>query len=168
MRILGRVWVVMMVCCLFLSSCGREEKSAEEILGTLCEVAGELPDGEIYRLSAEEGEDGYLSAELFGSLYGEDGKELFSSGILEDCAIYLSSFEAPYEIAVFRAYSRSDADSVAALCLTRADELQVALHRTEWESLASSAHVVVRGRWVVFLVTDNQEEAEARALRLLR
>ena len=169
MRRIWRFLALGLAMALFLASCGRRgEKSAEEILREICEAAGELPEGAIYRLAAEEGEADYLSPQLVHSLYGEEGDEILASKILADAALYLSSFASPYEIAVFHTYSRSDADSVAAMCLSRADELQVARHRTEWESLVSSLRIVVRGRWVVVLVTDNQEEAEAEVLRLLR
>ena len=167
MKRAGRLLALVLSIGLLVSSCGRREATAWEILLSLCETAGELPTGEIYHAAAEEGARGYLSPEMIESLYGEEGKEVFGE-LLLDYAIYLSSFAAPYEIAVLRAHSTTDAHRVAELCLSRADELQVALHRTEWETLGSSIEVVVRGRWVVMLVTDSNESLKESAVRAVR
>ncbi len=167
MKRAGGVLALVLSICLLASSCGRKEQTAWEILLSLCETAGELPTGEIYHAAAEEGARGYLSPEMIESLYGEEGREIFGE-LIPDYAIYLSSFAAPYEIAVLHTYSATDAHRVAELCLARADELQVALHRTEWENLGSSIRVVVRGKWVVMMVTDSNEMLEEKAVRLVR
>lgn len=162
-----RLLVLLVVFCFVASSCGRKERFARDILLELCETAGDLPTGEIYHAAAEEGESGYLSSEMIESLYGEEGKGIFEE-TLKDYAVYLSSFAVPCEIAVLHTYSATDAHRVAAMCFSRADEIQVALHRTEWERMGESIEVVVRGRWVVMIVTEANEEVKAQALRQIR
>ena len=156
--------MLCVVCFYCLSSCSASERSAEEILFALCDEAGTLPAGEIYRMGAEEGSEGYLPPSLRDVLYGEEAAELFC--LMEDYALYLSSFAAPREIAVFRLRSASDAERVAAMCLRRADTLQVLLHSTAFWELTDSVRVICKGKTVIMGLTDQPDEWERAALRL--
>ena len=89
-----------------------------------------LPSGQIYRSDASEGEAAYFS-------------------LLEEYAIYLSSRESPYEIAVLRCYARSDTDRIAEMCLVRVEHLRIGLAGTPYRAHADAATVRVEGRTVI-------------------
>ncbi len=143
--------VLIFICLaliLCVSSCG-ERESAEDILYRIC-ADSELPSGETYLRGAEEGSAGYLDASVIKSLYGEDGEAAFL--LLEDYAIYLSSFAAPCEVAVLVCYSASDTECVAELCLERIETLKVILRDTEFFDVMQRASVTIKGRTVVMKI----------------
>lgn len=143
---------LLIIICLALifcvASCGARE-SAEDILYSICAEA-ELPSGVTYLRGAAEGSAGYLDAGVIESLYGEDGEAAFL--LLEDYAIYLSSFAVPYEVAVLECYSASDTERVAELCLERIDVLKVILRDTEYFDVMQRASVKIKGRTVVMKI----------------
>lgn len=142
--------LALALCAVFLCACatdGGSGKGAGEVLGDLMAQSGSLPVGVIYSKSAGEGTDGHFSPKLARTMYGERAEELLS--LTEDFAIYVSSFGIPAEIAVFKCYSRSDAERIGAMCLSRAESVRVLLRSTEWRGLADGASVRVDGRWVI-------------------
>ena len=149
------VVLILTVCfiAVFLLSCAREQRSAEEVLSSLMADNQGLPAGEIYQKNAKEGENAYFSQSLCESMYGSRAAELLT--VTEDFAIYMSSAAAPYEIAVFKCYSSTDAEKIAAVCMSRAEDLRVLLSKTEWRELCDSAKIKVDGRIVVMTVTGN-------------
>ncbi len=155
-------------CCALpcLAACKRQELGAEDILYELKAECAELPQGRVYLSGAEEGEDSFLSPSLIRSLYGEEGEENLAR--TEEYAIYLSSFAAPYEIAVFQCYSSQDADRIVALCLSRSDEIRVGLRETTYEKLSDCVRIVSKGRYVVMMITEESETLQQKALRLIR
>ena len=137
---------------LLLPSCSRRGASAEELLYKICADA-ELPAGKTYLCSAAEGDAAYLSPDTAETLFGADSvKEIFP--LIEDYAIYIST-AIPQEIAVFRAYSRSDTDALAAMCLSRIDTLSVLLNGT---SLAADSEIIKRGKYVIMLFGNDTKE----------
>jgi hypothetical protein len=136
-----------------LLSCRAESQSAEELLSSLMADTQGLPAGNIYVKGAEEGESAYFSQSLCESMYGARAFELLT--FTEDFAIYMASVAAPYEIAVFKCYSATDAEKLAAVCMSRAQDLRVILSKTEWRELCDSAKIKVDGRIVVMTVTGN-------------
>ncbi len=155
---------ILALAVLFCPSCGRKNASAEEILYKIC-ASLELPAGKTYLLEATEGEENYLSPDTAQGLYGSSSvKEDFP--LIEDYAIYLSS-SLPCEIAVFKCYSRSDTDSVSAMCLERADELAVLMKNTELNGISQSATVITDKKYVVMLLCEDTEKAREIALRAL-
>ena len=135
-------------CLCFCVGCS-DERRAEDMLIDICSEL-ELPAGETYLCGAEEGSEGYLPEDTMGFMYGKDAKERFS--LLEDYAIYISSFAAPYEVAVLKCRSVSDTDTLAAMCLERADCLKVLLRDTEYAELARGARIYTEGRFVVMIM----------------
>ena len=163
--LLKRLSLILVCFCLLLcSSCGQREIDTERILGELLPVAGDLPQGEIYRSDAEEGCEGFLAPTLRDVLYGEDSSECFA--LLEGYAIYLSSFAYPCEIGVFCLRSASDADRITAMCLERADTLRVLLRETEFSKMAESIRVICRGRLVIMGLVADAARFESEAYRL--
>ena len=150
-------FILIVVSVLFLAvslvSCKGESRSAEEMLSSLMADTQGLPAGEIYVKGAKEGESAFFSQSLCESMYGARAAELLT--LTEDFAIYMASVVAPYEIAVFKCYSATDAEKLAALCRKRAEELRVLLSKTEWRELCDSAKIKVDGRIVVMTVTGN-------------
>ena len=155
------VWLtVSLVAC--STGSGR---SAEDILYEICNDM-ELPAGSTYLSAAEEGSEKYLSDHLIESLYGKKAKEENFS-LIEDYAIYLSSFAAPYEVAIFKCFSSSDTDTVASMCLQRADVLAVVLRDTGFSYLSERVNVTVRGHFVVMLVAEDIDLAEEVVLKAI-
>ena len=145
--------ILLTFICAFSGSCGKESASAEEMLSSLMAKTKGLPAGQIYVKDAFEGEKEYFSRSLCESMYGEDAYGLLA--VVEDYAIYMSSAQAPYEIAVFKCFSSTDAEKIGTLCLERAEFLRVILGKTEWRALVDSASVTVSGRTVIMTVVGD-------------
>lgn len=143
------ILIFLCIALVFCFASCKERMSAEDTLYRIC-ADSELPSGETYLKSSEEGSIGYLDGNMITSLYGKEGRTAFA--LLEDYAIYLSSFAEPYEIAVFRCYSRSDTDTIAKLCLSRIEELRVILRDTEYFVLVDRASVTVKGKTVIMKI----------------
>lgn len=110
-----------------------------------------LPRGEVYHSGTVAGESGYFSPHLMATVYGETAEERCFP-LIEEYAIYLSSFAEPCEIAVFRCYARSDADRIAEMCLSRIEQLRVLLAGTSYRSRVDQATVRVDGKLVVMQI----------------
>lgn len=160
--------VTCLICglCFCCSSCARTERTCEVLLGELMGMARELPAGQLYYARAEEGSAEYPSAALLEALYGEESIALFDA--LEDYALYLSSFAVPCEIAVIRAYSSDDANSIAAMGLQRIESLRLALRGTDFCESEDSAFVICHGKYVVIMIAEHAEALRDEALSLLR
>ena len=141
--------IILSLAILFGALSCRQSERAEDMLYRICTEL-ELPSGETYLKSAEEGSTGYLDQSMINTLYGKEGASVFL--LIEDYAIYLSSFAVPYEVAVFKCYSRSDSDSVAELCLERIETLKVILRDSEHFELVQRARVEIKGRYVVMKI----------------
>ena len=140
----------MVLALLFASACSGGSKSCEEALYGIC-AEMKLPAGQTYLSGAEEGSDKYLSEDTINTLYGERAYgELFP--LIEEYAIYISSFAEPYEAAVFKCRSRSDTDLIAEMCFARTDILKVILRDTEFAELVQEARVSVKGKLVFMII----------------
>lgn len=151
--------VFIFLISVFCTGCSSgEDAHCEDILPELLAVSGEdfEGNGEIYFGNSAEGELGYLSESMKAKLYGESEAELAFSKI-EDYALFLSS-RVPGEIAIFKCYSASDTDTVAAMCLERADTLKVALRGSEWEGKSEKIRVTIHRRYVVMSFTDHSQK----------
>ena len=91
----------------------------EDVIAAMTEKEIGLFSGRTYSLSKEKGSDGYLSDEMLLSLYG------FDRGLsgLSDGAVCLSSFYAPFELAVFVSDSTSCAEDIALCFKNRLSDL---------------------------------------------
>lgn len=162
-----QVWAgILCLCLLFGTSCAPRRVSAAELLTELQSELQELPEGKVYLCAAEEGSDGFFSPALREVMYGEGTEEIFS--LIEDYAIYLSSFATPCEIAVFCLRSASDAAEVVAMCLARADALRVLLRETGASDMKDSIRIVSKGKIVLMGMTNAPDAWERRAHRLIR
>ena len=154
--------LLVIALCIALSSCARSVPSVSDVLRELQVSCGELPAGWSYRMGAEEGSSYYLPPSVIRANYGEDAEAIL--GCAEDYAIYVSSFAAPYEIAVFLARTRTHADEIAVLCLARRDLLQELLCETEYAAMADQFCIVQKGRFVIMGLTDDADAFRQAAL----
>ena len=110
---------LIFLCSLALISCGYSNKDCKSVYEDYKRAYGELPSGALYIKGAREWEDGYMTEELFSSLY-QGQRELTELDLIEDCAIYLSS--SPYffgEIGIFLCYGNADTEAIAKMCHRR-------------------------------------------------
>ena len=147
-------FLILAIC---LYGCARAEISAEEVLYSVCAEL-ELPSGETYLSFADEGSRGYFSAEKMREIYGKEAEKVFS--LTSEYAVFFSSFAYPYEVAVLKCRSRSDTYAAAALLSRRADEVSIALRDTEFSDAADKGITVIKGRFVIFIRSDDHEGAK--------
>lgn len=157
--------IILTVSLLLLCSCASEEKRCEDIALSLCAEL-ELPAGQLYCKDESAEPPRTLPADTVKIMYGNEGERVF--GLLEDYAIYLCETGMPYEVAVFRTYSVSESDSVALLCLERADTLSVLLRDGEYADTVRNAKILSRGRYTVMVIAPDFEKAEEIAERLIK
>ena len=138
--------VLAFAVCVSLFGCGEPQRSCAEMLDDLLSDTP-LPAGERYACGADEGATGYLSPESARALYGEDASEILL--LCEDFAIFLSSRPNPFEAAVFRCYSSTDAEIVAEMLLQRIADVQISLRSTSIAGAYDTAYVEIRGRDVI-------------------
>lgn len=154
-RIFALCLCIATVFC--FSSCNSDDK---ESLDILCELLvfskGKISEPEgVYTTDAEEGDPAYFSEEMKKSLYGEKrASECFE--IIEDCAVFVSGRGAE-ELAVFKCYSRSDTDAVAAMCLERSESLRVALKQIKNQDTSKTTQIEIHGRYVLFSFMGRSE-----------
>ena len=115
-----------------LSSCA-EDRSAEDILLSITNGIDDLPYGNLYLKSAEEGSAMHLPEASLISLYGEDAIG-YEFTLIEDYAIYLCT-KSPSEVAVFKCYTHSDTELIATMCLKRIDTLRILLEGTPYKDI---------------------------------
>jgi hypothetical protein len=156
MRKFSRFVLLVFAFLFALSSCGGKEKSTSEMLEAVLSEIEKLPEGSFIREGSVEGSDEYLSEDLCTTLYGERAvSDVFP--LIEDFAIYLCSFEYPFEVAIFKCYSRSDTDSVAEMCFLRGDVVKVLLHSEGINDV--SLRVARKGRYVFMYIGREPQEA---------
>ncbi len=150
-KIVLLTFILALILALF-SSCGESnKKSAEDILLSITKDLDALPYGNLYLKSAEEGEQEHLNTDAIASLYHEGANE-YEFTLIEDFALYLCPKE-PCEVAVFKCYSKSDTDLIAAMCLSRIDMLSTALEETPYSDIPKNAKVDIKGRFVTVVMT---------------
>ena len=141
---------ISLAIVLVFCACSQPREHAEELLRREMARIDGLPQGEIYYSFAVEGEVGYLSERLIATLYGPHAIHRCFP-LIEEYAIYLSSFAEPCEIAVFRCYEKSDADRIAEMCLSRIDEIRISLGSIGFRG-EGKTEVLVCGRLVTMRI----------------
>ena len=163
-KVLSCFFVIAFI--LSASSCN-ETPSCSFLIAKMLAVSGEDIDGNgyLYYASAEEGSTEYFSQELYSAMYGEDSKTRYFSKI-EDFAVFVSQRTAG-ELALFKCYSRSDADDIAKMCLIRADSIKVALRGSESAEKSKNIKVGIYGKIVVFYFVEQPQKAENKLKGLI-
>ena len=143
--------------CALLASCSKKDATVEAVLERIYDELSPVPAGELYLSTSAAGTRHFISPALFCSLYG-DGKEVSCAGAIEEYALYLSSFSAPFEIAVFKCYSPSDTEKVERMCVLRLDALRRYFSTAEHKKIIDSAVVIRDGRFVVMALGDTEDD----------
>ena len=152
------VWFLLAIFfVLSLVACSKDDVTAEEVLERICDELSPTPAGELYLSTSIEGEKHFMSSTLFSTVYG-DGKSAPDTKIIEEYAIYLSSFSYPFEIAVFKCFSPSDTDKIERLCISRLGVLQRHFSTTEHGTIIDNALVIKDGRFVVMVICDTADD----------
>ena len=138
-----------------LCSCQKESRSCEELLLSALEygIDGYRNSGVVFLADAEENSAFYMSELQKNNAYGEKFKPAIDA--CEDFAIYFSA-SSPYEIAIFKCYSKNDAEDILRMCYERSDDKKVGLRFTEWEEASKHIEVLAYKRFVFFIFTDSQ------------
>lgn len=155
----------LIISLLSLSSCAKESLSAEELLSALKKELPSLSYGTLYLSDADEGTEHYMSSALFSVIYG-DGSEP-PLHLIEEYAIYLSSFLVPCELAVFKCYSSSDAPKIEKMCLLRISFLKKHFKGSEYEAALDAAAIVRSGRFVIFAISPSSTDLHPIILNAL-
>ena len=153
-----RAPLLILSILLLLCSCAKEQATAAQVLDALVAVEIGLPAGQIYLSAASEDDASYLSPDLVAALYGE-GELPWQLSLIEDYGLFLSTAQHPCEFAVFRVRARSDTDDVAAMCLTRLDDLRMHYKDSAYAAYLQNARVVVSGKYVLLLISSDPEHA---------
>ena len=134
----------------------------KEVISAMLETELELLSGRVYSLSEEKGSDGYLSDEMLLSLYGFDRG---LSGLVGG-AVCLSSFYAPFELAVFLCDSTACTEDVALCFKNRLTVLYnnavtssafCEMTAEEYRAYINGAAVVISGRYVALIISSDTE-----------
>ena len=153
-----RLLLLFLILCLAFCSCGRESVEADTVLKNIIENEKKLPVGQIYRKGAEEGKNDYLSGDMICILYGAKA-DISYFPMIEDYTIYISSFAEPFEVAIFKCYSKSDVDSIIKLCFLRGDSIKSLINHVKGCEEVS-VKVTSKGRYVCMYVGTDPEGAE--------
>lgn len=165
MTFFKRIFIILLVVLCVFCSCKKSLANCEELLMFSVEYGIEnyADNGKVFLKSAEEGDAFFISHKIKKIMYGERFVDALDK--TEDFAIYVSA-STPYEIAIFKCYSRNDTEKLLQMCYERADELKVALRFGKWES--ATKDILIRGykNYVVFLFTDSADRNEDIAYNL--
>ena len=136
------------------------------VLSAMLSFADEHPAGKTYHLSAEAGEDDYLSGTLQEMLYGE--LSLTPNDGVADFALYLSQTTVPFELAVFRCTTGRKATEIAKTCETRIRTLRHYFRGQEEEVILASGRVLIYENFVLMAISTDADILIAEAKRVIR
>lgn len=164
-RIIGFIMAVLIFSSC-LCSCDKDTRTAQGILERILENEKKLPDGQAYLAGAFSGDKEYFSEEMISSMYGVKAKKEFFS-LVEDYAVYISSFANAFEVAVFKCYSKSDVDSICEMCFLRGDTIKSVIgHQKRFENI--KVNVIFCNRYVCMYVGEYPDEAEKAFLNAVK
>lgn len=147
-----------------LSSCGRV-RPPDAVWADFA-ARYPLPPGKVYDSTAAEGEETYLSPEIFSQFNarpdGTDDRE-----DVEQCIIWKGSAgDRVTEAAVFLCRDRERAERISLLCMRRLAMIRGLCSYTD-TSCADTAVIRLHGRYVIFLVLPENDRAWNTMNRLL-
>jgi len=158
--------LLMVLPLLLMSiSCSRKEVTPTELVLALSGIELPLPDGQVYRTDAAEGDQAYLPWEMLTAAYGFPSEY---DGIIS-AAIWLSTFCHPCEFAVFHCKTDKSAEDVALFCRVRTDILKSSaaeaasfcgLSADEYLGYVNNAAVIISGRYVALIISSDIQAAK--------
>lgn len=147
-----------LLCCLiFLGGCyGKSDLGADQLFEKIRTVES-IPRCEIYRYSADETQNRYLSR-----LYSSDESYVFPAiAFCDDYLICLYEGNDIWEVHIFRTVSIYDNKRIEEMLITRRDLLQssdnFAYYSESTQKRVSTAQVFSYRNFVILAVTDQNE-----------
>ncbi|MBE6779501.1 MAG: DUF4358 domain-containing protein [Ruminococcaceae bacterium] len=161
--------LLMALTLLFTVGCGGEKSfpdnlSCEDIVAAY-QSAGEKPEYEKFYRKSENNLDAFsMSLWADGSFQECDELEL-----LEDYAIYLGSGADTYEVTVLKAKNEADTEKLIDLIKRRKKTLEngdKGMYDQSFETKMANSVVKTDGKFVIFLITDDNDAAIKAAEKL--
>ena len=143
---------------LLVACAPREYLSCRAVLYAMMKAEIALPAGQIYDLSAPEGDSEYFDERIINSLWGEGSPPPMRQGWI-DLALFLPSSGHPCELAVFLCDSPDTATDTARLLCRRLDVIRSNKKNAEYSVMLDSASVTIVGNYVILAVSSDTEKA---------
>lgn len=158
-KLIKKTVFLLLSLSILLCSCNASQVKCETLLLYALDygIDGYKDNGNIFLKSAEEGDAFFISQKVKKTMYGERFFDCLEAS--EDYAIYVSA-STPYEIAIFKCFSRNDIDNILRMCYERADELKVALRFGKWAQASKSILISEFKNYILFLFTESGERNE--------
>lgn len=143
-----------------LPACGNQDpqKNCREILSAVTKAEIGIPAGKFYSLSADKGDDEFLSESLISSLFGGGSYPEIANDWL-DCALYLSLGSHPCEFAVILCNSRDTAEDTARLLGSRLSAIKITKTEPQYQKMIDAAKVAVIGNYALLIISSDSENA---------
>lgn len=158
--------LLYILSALLLFSCARQA-SAGEILTAALAAESTLPPLYICESGAAESSGKYADPALLAAMFGEDG-EFPEEALLTEYAFYVS--KSPSRICEFAVFIVSDplhSMAVERACRRRADAMKNAANEGLLPEYAANAEVIVRGRYIIYSLSENSESTADAAVCLI-
>ena len=151
-----------------LCSCADEKKapSCLSVLEAMTSAEVGLPAGRIYSLSVSDTDDGYLSASLIKSLYGNGSLPAVSESWI-DCAVFISTLGHPCEFAVVYCSDRNAAEDTARLFSSRLNSIKSLKSDEEYSNMLDRAQISICGNFVLMTISSDPQNALKIAKKLI-
>ena len=152
-------FAILILFCL-LTSCAEQESppTCREILSAVTEVEVGLPSGKFYSMTAEEGDDEFLSKSMISSIFGGGSFPTIAEDWL-DCALFLSFGNHPCELAIILCQNHDAALDTSRLLSDRLSAIKITKNAPEYAEMIDSAKVVVKGNYALLLISSDSENA---------
>ena len=160
------ILIFLSLLIIVLPSCGKGKLSADELGYKLLNLYPVLPPCSQYVKNAEEYSSCYISPEDFSFLYMGTKEKLPEWELIDEFRIILSNSTEFFEIHIIKTNNASDADEIAKL-LSRRQRLLELFIKEEGDYTAKAAELVIRGKYVILLATDDNESAKILLKKLL-
>ncbi len=156
--------LIILLLCLILCSCTKPP-TADDITLRALELY-KIPPVSQYVKTENESSDGYISPEDFSYLYTGEKEYLPEWELISDFRIVMSKSSSPFELHVIRLFSSTDAEEIAKVLQKRADMIKYH-NKTELDYLTYDPEVIVKGRYVILAVTEDNEAVKLLLKRIL-
>ena len=158
--ILKRYISLILFSVLILCSCSATEYTSTDLLYTLIDRLPQVPASSIYFSEAEENGENSFDGDSMSELYGG----MSPKGLYISYALLVSRDDIVYEIHVYKSVSQIKNTDLEKLLYRRIELIQnkdLYLYDEEnYENVICRARVVKKGRFVILLVTDDNDRLE--------
>ena len=157
------ILLILIFLITVLSSCQKGKLSTDDLGYRLLNIYPNIPSCSQYVKNAEKYSPGYISPEDFSFLYMGTREKLPEWELISEFRIILSNSTEFFEIHIMKANNASDADEISKL-LSRRKKLLDLFIKEEGDFTASESELIVKGKYVILIATDDNEAA----IRLLK